>query len=357
MLEGSRYDQDGVSRDTRAIVKHYSTVGGYIYEQQPGQSPNPDYLQINAKRVFKRQPGRLDLVYEISEGKQFRLGRILTKGNGKTRDNVILREMHMRPGQEYDSSEVADAADRLRGTPYFSTVNVTAVGDSPESRDLLVEVTENRTAQISAGVGVNSNGGFGGNISYEQKNFDISNPPGSWSELFSDRAFTGAGQDFRAASIRAPSAPMPPSPSPSLTSSISPTASRSRDISAIASARTTTTTATAAPSDLASASTTSTAPTSSSPAKTWKFAASLIPKPARPKSWKAPATTPSRASPVNSAAIPPTTAPSPTKAAMPISASSRPAAGRRHQLHPPYLQLQRLPDHQHRSPGSQNRVE
>ena len=91
-----------------------------------------------------------------------------------------------------------DAADRLRGTPYFTTVSVTPVGDSPESRDLLVEVTEARTAQISAGVGINSNGGFGGDLSYEQKNFDLTNWPTSWSELFSDRAFTGAGQDFRA---------------------------------------------------------------------------------------------------------------------------------------------------------------
>ena len=98
MLEGTNFDQDGVNRDTRAIVKAYSKVGGYIYEQQPGQNPDPDYLQITAKKVFKREPGKLDLIYEISEGKQFILGRILTKGNAKTKDNVILREMRMSAG-------------------------------------------------------------------------------------------------------------------------------------------------------------------------------------------------------------------------------------------------------------------
>ncbi len=63
-------------------------------------------------------------------------------------------------------------------------------------RDLLIDVEEAHTAQISAGIGVNSNGGFGGQLSYEQKNFDIANPPASWSDIFSDRAWTGAGQDF-----------------------------------------------------------------------------------------------------------------------------------------------------------------
>jgi outer membrane protein assembly factor BamA len=159
-------------------------------------APNPDYLQINTKTVFEKEPGKVDLIYEISEGKQFRLDRILVKGNTRTKDNVILREMHMRPGQEYDSSEVEDAADRLRGTPYFTSVSITPVGDDPTGRDLQVEVEEGHTAQISAGVGVNSNGGFGGQLSYEQKNFDLGNWPASWGELFSDRAFTGAGQDF-----------------------------------------------------------------------------------------------------------------------------------------------------------------
>ncbi len=198
LLEGTPFDADATNRDIRSIVRNYSKVGGFIYEQQPGMQPNPDYLQINVKKVFKQIPGKVDLIYEIGEGKQFRLERVLIKGNGKTKDNVILREMHMRPGQKYDSAEVEDAADRLRGTPYFTSVAITPVGDDADGRDLLVQVTEARTAQISAGVGVNSNGGFGGNLAYEQKNFDITNVPTSWNELFSDRAFTGAGQDFRA---------------------------------------------------------------------------------------------------------------------------------------------------------------
>ena len=109
------------------------------------------------------QRGHIDLVYQIHEGKSFHLGRILVKGNEKTQDKVILREMRLSPGQVYNSAEIADAQDRLRGTPYFSSVVITPIGEDPNVRDLLVEVTEQRTASVQFGVGVNSSAGLIGN--------------------------------------------------------------------------------------------------------------------------------------------------------------------------------------------------
>ena len=40
-----------------------------------------------------------------------------------------------------------------------------------------------RTASFNVGAGINSNGGVGGNISFEQRNFDITNWPSSWRDL------------------------------------------------------------------------------------------------------------------------------------------------------------------------------
>jgi outer membrane protein insertion porin family len=196
-VEGVPYDKEVIDNDVKAMVKVYSKAGGFIYQEQPGIQPNPEYLHIYPQHYYEREPGKVRLVYDISEGKEFRQGRILIKGNAKTQDKVILRELRMRPGQIYDSSAVQDAEDRLKGLPEFKGVTITPVGDDPNTRDLLVEVIENQTAQINAGVGINSNGGFGGQLGYEQQNFDIANWPSSWGELFSDRAFTGAGQDFQ----------------------------------------------------------------------------------------------------------------------------------------------------------------
>ena len=196
-VEGVPFDQDVITNDVRGMVKAYSKAGGFIYQEEPGVNPKPEYLHIEPEHYFENEPGKVRLVYEISEGRQFQLGRILIRGNGKTQDKVILREMHVRPGQQYNSAELQDAQDRLSGLPEFQTVTITPTGDDPNTRDVVVDVTERRTAQINLGVGINSNGGFGGQLGYEQQNFDITNFPSTWGEAFSDRAFTGAGQDFQ----------------------------------------------------------------------------------------------------------------------------------------------------------------
>ncbi|CAN5643274.1 outer membrane protein assembly factor BamA [soil metagenome] len=201
LVEGRPFDNEVLQRDIRQVVRAYSPYG-FIY--QPG-SPDPDYLRIGNSRnpfvvdtVFRREAGRVELVYNIAEGKPFRTGRIIVKGNAKVQDKVVLREMRVRPGQLYNAGELQDATDRLRAVPgLFTAVNISPTGDDPETRDILVEVKEGSSANLSIGAGINSNGGVGGNLTYEQKNFDITNWPHSLGELFSDKAFTGAGQTLR----------------------------------------------------------------------------------------------------------------------------------------------------------------
>ena len=198
LTEGQPFDAEKLERDRRRIVKAYSGFG-YIY--QPGgfdaRTQDPDYLYIDARRNFQQEPGHIDLVYAIHEGRPFRVGQIRIKGNYKSKENIILREMRFAPGELYNAAELRDAQDRLKAKPYFEYVNITPIGTDPTYRDLLVEVVEGRTAQFSITAGVNSNGGVGGGITYVQRNFDIGNPPDNWKDIFTDRALTGAGQTFR----------------------------------------------------------------------------------------------------------------------------------------------------------------
>lgn len=193
IVEGMPYDEEIIQRDIRKIVRDYSPLG-YIYEPS---ATDPDYLKIEPKPVFKREPGHVELVYEITEGKPFRIGQILPRGNSRTQDKTIIRELRMSPGDLYDAGKLQDANERLRGTPLFSQVKLTPVGSDPDQRDLLVEVEEARTATLTFGAGINSNGGVAGNITYTQKNFDITNWPRSFSDLSGDKSFVGAGQTLR----------------------------------------------------------------------------------------------------------------------------------------------------------------
>jgi outer membrane protein insertion porin family len=60
-----------------------------------------------------------------------------------------------------------------------------------------VFVSEGRTGKITFGVGVNSNAGVNGNITIDERNFDLFNPPKSWDDWINGTAFRGAGQGFR----------------------------------------------------------------------------------------------------------------------------------------------------------------
>lgn len=197
MTEGRAYDSDTLKRDVRSMVRDYSKAGGFIYIPAGQGANNPDYLNIDSKTVFHKEAGTVDLIYDIHEGKQFNVGRILVRGNSKTQDKVFLRELRVLPGQRYNSAEFQDAIDRIRNTQLVTNVQITPIGDQPEVRDVLVEVKENQTAFFTVGAGFTTNAGVLGNISYEQRNFDIGNWPSTWSELFSSRAFTGAGQYFK----------------------------------------------------------------------------------------------------------------------------------------------------------------
>jgi outer membrane protein insertion porin family len=201
LTEGRFFDEETLQRDQKEIIRAYSPLG-YIYVQPSATSQtDPDYLQFargEPQRVFARERGRVDIVYSIHEGKPFHLGEIRVKGNTKSQDKLVLREFReMTPGSLYNSGDVQDAVDRLRGLPYFAGVTATPIGDNPEYRDELVEVQEQRTAEFRIGAGINSNGGVGGNITYSQRNFDLGNPPNDWRDILSDHSFTGAGQTLR----------------------------------------------------------------------------------------------------------------------------------------------------------------
>jgi outer membrane protein insertion porin family len=198
LTEGQFFDAERLEQDRRRIVKSYSPFG-FIYPggaYVAGQS-DPDYLYIDARHTVHQQPGETDLVYSVHEGKPFRVGQIRIKGNYKTKDNVILRDMRFAPGELFNASELRDAQERLKARPFFEYVSVTPIGTDPTYRDLLVEVIEGRTAQFSVTAGISSNGGVGGGVTYTQRNFDIANLPEKWTDVFTDRAFTGAGQTFR----------------------------------------------------------------------------------------------------------------------------------------------------------------
>ncbi len=131
-------------------------------------------------------PNRVTIIYRISEGSRFRVGRVNISGNTKTKDKVIRREIPLKPGDMFNTVELETTKARLENLQYFSDVQATGSPGGSGYRDVDVLVEEKPTGSVGVGLGFSSIDSIVGFLTLEQANFDLFNP---WN-------FTGGGQRF-----------------------------------------------------------------------------------------------------------------------------------------------------------------
>ena len=175
-----------VDVDARLIRSRYWELG-YIY------------ATVQPIRVFSETPGFVRITMEIEEGEQYRVGRVVVRGNARTKDKVVRRALNLYPPDDlFDLNEAKEAERRLLDTRIFSSARVLPVGNEPEVRDVVIDVEEaEKSGDFLFGAGVTSNSGLVGTVVLDLKNFDLFDWPRSWGELFRFRSFFGAGQHLR----------------------------------------------------------------------------------------------------------------------------------------------------------------
>ncbi len=131
-------------------------------------------------------PNRVTIIYRITEGSRYRVGKVNVAGNTKTKDKVIRREIPLKPGDYFNSVELDTTKARLENLQYFSDVRVTGTPAGGGYRDVDVLVEEKATGSVGVGIGFSSIDSVVGFLTLEQSNFDLFNP---WN-------FTGGGQRF-----------------------------------------------------------------------------------------------------------------------------------------------------------------
>jgi len=143
------------------------------------------------------KPALLNIIFEIKESDRFRVGRIDIRGNTVTQSRVIRRTLRIFPEQLFNAVALEESRKRLVESRLFEDVTITPTGRAPNVRDVMVKVTEGRTAQFLVGAGVSTNSGVLGTVSFTQRNFDILKWPTSWRQFIKAQAFKGAGQTLR----------------------------------------------------------------------------------------------------------------------------------------------------------------
>ncbi len=185
----SWYDQRVIDGDVQRIRDYFGYSGQDVH--------------VEANPVWSKDvPGLCTVQYQLEERPQpARVGQIIIVGNERTRQNVILRQIPLYPGQILTYPDIKLGERNLQRLNIFAnqpeppTIEVLP-SDNPY-KDILVKVQEDNTGSLLFGIGVNSSAGLTGNIVLNERNFDILRPPTSIDDILNGTAWRGAGQEFR----------------------------------------------------------------------------------------------------------------------------------------------------------------
>ena len=99
-----------------------------------------------------------DILFELYEGPQVRVGNISVQGNQTTKSHVVLRELAFQPGDILTQDLIKESRYRLQQTGLFSSIDITLpeAGSSLEERIVLIRVTERNPGLLRFIIGVNS---------------------------------------------------------------------------------------------------------------------------------------------------------------------------------------------------------
>ena len=183
---GDAYTKNRIEQSTKSIQSAYFGMGFVD-------------AKVDATYVRAGEEPDVDMLITVNEGQAYQTGIVKVQGNFLTRDKVIRRLVRFQPGRPMDGNEKENTEKRLKASNLFNESRVTPQPEDPDNpgvRDVLVEVKEKNTGSLNFGVSASTDTGFGGEISLNQYNFDIADPPASMGELIGGRAFRGAGQTF-----------------------------------------------------------------------------------------------------------------------------------------------------------------
>ena len=141
--EGKLFTQVALERGIERIQALYSEHG------YPKIEIEPKNIQLLP------ETGIINFELNIREGTQVRIGEVKVSGLKKTKAKVVLREIHVKPNDNFKQRDIDTSYRRLRNLGYFYQVNpnVLEAGETEDRINFHARVTEARTGQLSFVIG------------------------------------------------------------------------------------------------------------------------------------------------------------------------------------------------------------
>ncbi|MFZ5759306.1 MAG: outer membrane protein assembly factor BamA [Thermodesulfobacteriota bacterium] len=144
-----RYFSRQVLRDdVLAITDYYASKGYAFAEVVPNVTKN-------------KEEKRVDVTLQINKGDLVHINRIIIRGNTRTRDKVIRRNLEFDEQSVYDATAIKKSTEKLQYLDFFEDINITPEPtDEDNLMDVLVELKEKPTGTFSVGAGYSSADGM-----------------------------------------------------------------------------------------------------------------------------------------------------------------------------------------------------
>ncbi len=119
---------------------------------------NLQFVEHNVAETLEND--KINLVFNIIEGKKILVERINIKGNNVTNENVIRSELLIDEGDPFTNLNLDKSIAKLKSRNIFLSVKSEILpGSKDDLRVIDVLVEEKPTGEISAGAGIGTNGG------------------------------------------------------------------------------------------------------------------------------------------------------------------------------------------------------
>jgi outer membrane protein insertion porin family len=173
--EGDIFSQEKLLYD-QSNIKGYYAERGYIFSI------------VRLSTYINEETNIIDVTYHIKENELAYVEKIMIRGNTRTKDKVIRRNLTVKPLEPFNGKKLQRSKEKLHKLNYFSEIEFnTSQGTLENHRNLLVDVKEKKTGEFSFGGGYSSLDGMVGFAEISQNNFDLMKFP----------SFIGGGQDLR----------------------------------------------------------------------------------------------------------------------------------------------------------------
>ena len=114
-------------------------------------------VDANPQTRLYPEKAEVDVIVPVVRGPLVHFERIEVRGNTKTRDKVIRRELEIAETDKFSETNLEKSRERVTRLGYFERVDIsTEQGSAPDKINVYIEVTERPTGTFQVGAGFSS---------------------------------------------------------------------------------------------------------------------------------------------------------------------------------------------------------